>query len=94
MRKEGGWVFISHSHLDIEVVRKIRNQLEECGFEPLMFYLKCLTDDNEIESLIQKTSSCKKDFLVFDPLEMPLGCNISQHLQNALDETVCRLSKI
>lgn len=163
MRKEGGWVFISHSHLDIEVVRKIRNQLEECGFEPLMFYLKCLTDDDEIESLIRreiderewfiyvesenalnsrwvksereyishlsgkkvftidingditnqvrnitrqlkvfvscsnqdrkvfeilKQALVKKDFLVFDPLEMPLGCNISQHVQNALDETV------
>jgi len=42
---EGGYVFISHSHQDIEKVRKIRNEMEDQGFEPLCFYLKCLTDD-------------------------------------------------
>jgi hypothetical protein len=163
MIKEGGWVFISHSHLDIEVVRKIRNQLEENGFEPLMFYLKCLNDDDEIESLIQreiderewfvyvesenalksrwvksereyisqlsgkkvftidingditkqvknitkqlkvfisysnqdrkvfetiKQSLVSKDFLVYDPLETSVGCNLSQHRQNALGDAV------
>ena len=54
MKKDGGWIFISHSHLDIDIVRKIRNQLENQGFEPLMFYLKCLNDDDEIESLIKR----------------------------------------
>ncbi len=163
MKKEGGWVFISHSHLDIEIVRKIRNQLEECGFEPLMFYLKCLNDDDEIESLIQreinerewfiyvesknalnsrwvksereyisqlsgkkiftidingdiqkqvrnitrqlkvfisyanrdrnvfeilKQALVSRDYLVFDPQDIPIGRNISEHLQNAIDETV------
>lgn len=54
MNKDGGWIFISHSHLDIDIVRKIRNKLEDRGFEPLMFFLKCLNDDNEIESLIKR----------------------------------------
>lgn len=54
MNKDGGWIFISHSHLDIDIVRRIRNKLEDRGFEPLMFFLKCLNDDNEIESLIKR----------------------------------------
>lgn len=54
MGKDGGWVFISHSHLDVGIVRKIRNQLEEHGFEPLLFFLKCLSDEDEIESLIKR----------------------------------------
>ena len=29
MNKDGGWIFISHSHLDIDIVRKIRNKLED-----------------------------------------------------------------
>ncbi|MCD7957553.1 MAG: TIR domain-containing protein [Lachnospiraceae bacterium] len=163
MKKDGGWVFISHSHLDIEVVRKIRNQLEACGFEPLMFYLKCLNDDDEIESLIRreiderewfiyvesenalnsrwvrsereyisqlsgkkiftidinkdiaqqvnkitrqlkvfiscssydreifetiKKALVKRDFLVYDPFEMPVGNDWLLQMRDALDETV------
>lgn len=52
--KDGGWIFISHSHQDIKLVRKIRNHLESLGFEPLLFYLKCLSDENEIEDLIKR----------------------------------------
>ena len=43
---KGGWVFISHSHQDIDLVRKIRNHFERLGFEPLMFYLKFISDNN------------------------------------------------
>lgn len=52
--KEGGWVFLSHSHQDITKVRRLRNHLEKLGFEPLMFYLKCLSDEDEIEDLIKR----------------------------------------
>ncbi len=64
MQKYGGWVFISHSHLDIEIVRKIRNKLESSGYEPLMFYLKCLNDDDEIESLIKREID-ERDWFIF-----------------------------
>ena len=66
MAKEGGWIFISHSHLDIKIVRKIRNKLEEQGYEPLMFYLKCLNDDNEIESLIKREIDEREWFIYVD----------------------------
>ena len=54
MSETGGWVFLSHSHLDIDIVRQIRNKLEKMGFNPLTFYLKCLNDDDEIEELIKR----------------------------------------
>lgn len=36
------FVFLSHSHLDYERVRFVRDLLEKEGFRPLMFFLKCL----------------------------------------------------
>ncbi len=64
--KNGGWVFISHSHRDIEKVRRIRNQLEKLGFEPLMFYLKCLSDEDEIEELIKREIDEREWFIYAD----------------------------
>ena len=60
---EGGYVFISHSHYDIKKVRTIRNILEENGFEPLCFYLKCLTDDDEVDDLIKREIDSRDIFL-------------------------------
>ena len=40
-------VFLSHSSKDISKIRQIRNILEALDYEPLMFYLKCLDDDNQ-----------------------------------------------
>ncbi|MBQ7906508.1 MAG: toll/interleukin-1 receptor domain-containing protein [Clostridia bacterium] len=49
------YFFISHSHLDIEKVRIVRNIIEETFFyEPILFFLKCLSDDNEIQDLIKR----------------------------------------
>ena len=61
-----GWIFISHSHQDIELVRRIRNHFEKLGFEPLMFYLKCLSDDCEIESLIKREIDEREWFVYAD----------------------------
>lgn len=66
MSHEGGWVFISHSHQDILKVRYIRNKLENRGFQPLMFYLKCLNDDDEIEDLIKREIKARKWFIYAD----------------------------
>ena len=49
------YFFISHSHLDIEKVRIIRNIIEETFFyEPILFFLKCLSNDEEIKDLVQR----------------------------------------
>ncbi len=54
MEKEIVYVFISHSHKDIEKVRIVRNFLEKLNSEPLLFFLKSLTDEDEITELIKK----------------------------------------
>lgn len=43
---QGAWIFVSHSHHDLEKVREIRNYLEQRGHNPLLFFLKCLNDDD------------------------------------------------
>ena len=63
---KGGYVFLSHSHQDIQKVRKIRNAMEEAGFEPLCFYLKCLSDEDEIEGLIKREIDAREWFVYLD----------------------------
>lgn len=49
------YFFISHSHRDIEKVRIVRNVIEETFFyEPIMFFLKCLSNEQEINDLIRR----------------------------------------
>jgi len=62
-KQKGGYIFLSHSHDDIEEVRKIRNALEKDGFEPLCFYLKCLDDEAEIEDLIKREIDAREWFI-------------------------------
>ncbi len=61
-----GYIFISHSHKDIEKVRQIRNDMEDAGFDPLCFYLKCLTDKDEIEGLIKREIDSRELFVYID----------------------------
>ena len=63
---KGGYIFISHSHQDIVKVRQIRNAMEEEGYEPLCFYLKCLTDEDEIEGLIKREIDAREWFVYAD----------------------------
>ena len=63
------WVFLSHSNKDYEKVRVVRNILEEHGFRPLMFFLKCLSDDNnddEVRHLIQREIDSRNRFILCD----------------------------
>ena len=62
----GGSVFISHSHNDLPKVRLIRNKLEEKGFDPLCFYMQCLTDEDEIEGLLQNEIDARDWFAFVD----------------------------
>ncbi len=63
---EGGYIFISHAYKDINRIRKIRNILEENGFEPIMFYLRCLSDHDEIVDLIKREIDAREWFLLVD----------------------------
>ena len=65
-RAEGGYVFISHAHKDIQRIRRIRNILEENGLEPICFYLRCLSDHDEIIDLIKREIDAREWFLLVD----------------------------
>lgn len=57
-------IFLSHSHKDEEKVRKIRDILETLDCEPLIFFLKCLDDDNQnLEDFIKKEIEARNIFL-------------------------------
>ncbi len=58
------WVFISHSNKDFEKVRKIRNYLEEHSCRPLLFYLMCLSEEEEIDQLIKREIDCRTRFII------------------------------
>lgn len=68
---QGGYIFVSHSHKDIAVVRKIRNELEGRGFEPILFYLRCMDNGDEesktkLRELIQQEINARNFFLYVD----------------------------
>lgn len=60
------WVFLSHSNKDYEKVIKVRDLLEKNSFRPLMFFLKCLNDDDEIDDLIKREIDSRGRFILCD----------------------------
>ena len=63
---DGAWIFLSHSHKDFDQVVPLRNSLEEQGHHPLLFFLKCLDDDAEIDSLIEREIRARSWFVLCD----------------------------
>lgn len=63
----GAWIFLSHSHKDLEKVREIRNVLERHGHNPLMFFLKCLeNDESELPELLRREILARNWFVLCD----------------------------
>ena len=60
---EGAWIFLSHSNKDFIQVGRLRNELETQGHRPLMFFLKCLNDDSEIDDLIKREINARTWFI-------------------------------
>jgi hypothetical protein len=61
----GAWIFVSHSHRDLEKVRQIRNELERLGHNPLLFFLKCLeADDARLPELIRDEIKSRTFFVL------------------------------
>jgi hypothetical protein len=63
---EGAWIFVSHSHQDLDEVRRVRDALEAMGHNPLLFFLKCLDDDSELDDLIRREINAREIFLLCD----------------------------
>ncbi len=64
---EGAWIFLSHSHRDLGKVREIRDELEQKGHNPLIFFLKCLEDDSsELPDLLRREIGVRTWFILCD----------------------------
>ena len=64
---QGAWIFLSHSNKDFEKVREIRNELEKRGHKPIMFYLKCLENDNAmLPDLLRREIAAREWFILCD----------------------------
>jgi len=62
-----GWTFLAHSHRDIIRVREIRNELEKNHRNPLIFFLKCLDDDDAmLPELLRKEIEAREWFILCD----------------------------
>lgn len=92
------WVFLSHSHEDYEKVRKVRDMLEDQHMRPLMFFLKCLNDHDEIDSLIKREIDCRTRFILCDTEESRKSAWVQREVEyikskdrnfDVIDLTVC-----
>lgn len=59
-------VFLSHSHKDYDKVIQVRNLLEKRNIRPIMFFLKCLEHDTEVDNLIKREIDCRHRFILCD----------------------------
>lgn len=87
------WIFLSHSNKDYEKVRQVRNLLEEQSLRPLMFFLHCLNDDDEIDSLIKREIDCRTRFILCDSENARKSCWVQKEVdyiksQNRICETI------
>jgi hypothetical protein len=60
------WISVSHSHLDLEAVRRIRDEFERLHAIPLLFFLLALNEDDEIDDLIKREITARNFFLLCD----------------------------
>ena len=66
-QQSGAWIFLSHSNKDFEKVREIRNLLEKRGHKPIMFFLKCLeNDDAQLPELLKQEIAARQIFIFCD----------------------------
>jgi hypothetical protein len=60
------WIFVSHSVRDLETVRRVRNYLEDEGANPILFFLKCVSEDDELDELLKREIAARNFFLLCD----------------------------
>ncbi len=58
------WVFVSHTNKDIAKVRQVRDAIEKAGAQPILFFLKCLSDHDEIDDLIKREIEARFFFAI------------------------------
>lgn len=74
-------MFVSHSTKDFERVRLVRNALEDSGFRPILFYLKCMEDEDEINELLKREIDARRRFILCDSP----NAQTSKYVQSEVD---------
>lgn len=64
----GCWIFLSHASKDIDLVRRVRNEFEKYGQNPLAFHLRCLDEEypqkeEELWNLIYREIDAREWFV-------------------------------
>ena len=65
-KQSDAWVFVSHSNRDLAAVRRVRNELESQSANPILFFLKCVEDHEELDKLIEREIRARHFFLLCD----------------------------
>lgn len=79
------YIFVSHSHQDIEKVRVIRNYLEGLGGEPILFFLLSQTDEDKITTLIEQEIDARIWFLYCKSPNAELSTWVNTEISYARD---------
>lgn len=82
--EEGFWVFVSHSTKDFERIRLVRNALEDSRFRPILFYLKCMEDEDEINELLKREIDAHRHFV---PCDSPIA-QASRLLRSKVEQSL------
>jgi hypothetical protein len=77
------YIFVSHSRKDNEKARRVRDHLESRSFEPILFNLKCLTDDDELTTLVKREIEARPCFLYLDSPNARVSERV---IRNSLEE--------
>ena len=84
--EEKVYIFVSHSHYDIEPVRKIRNYLESLNAEPILFFLKSKSDEDEITNLIEDEIDARIWFIYCDSKNARESLWVTKEISYALSK--------
>ena len=88
-------IFLSHSGKDIDKVRKIRDVLETLGYEPLLFHMKCLDDDNDtLEDFIKKEIDARNIFVYCKSKNAEASVWVQKEVSYILENSGRRLYEI
>lgn len=83
MERGGCYIFLSHSSKNIDVVRRIRNEFEALGQNPIAFHLRCLDEnykgrDEELWNLIYREIDAREWFVYCQSPEAAKSDNVQK----------------
>lgn len=82
----GCWIFLSHASKDIELVRRVRNEFEKYGQNPIAFHLRCLDEEyprkeEELWDLIYREIDAREWFVYCKSPEAENSDNVLRERQ-------------